>query len=264
MKKKIVLITSNEIRHKFFRKFLNKNDKIEIKKCLIENKKINKKFKFNPILKEYFKKRNLNEKHFFDNFIKKNKEPKNIKFLKKKEFNSNKKLINEIVKIKPDFIISYGCSIIKNKLISIFHRKFINIHLGLSPYYRGSGTNIWPIINNELQFIGITYMFIDRGIDTGKIIHQTRADIKKGDSLHKIGNRLIKKMSEETVKVILNLEKKTFGKININYKKKYYKRNDFDEHHVQDLKKNFKKKLRYYLKNRKKLINKFPIKYKKI
>ncbi len=243
---------------------MNKNDQIEIKICLIEEKEIKKKFKSSPLLKKHFKERNINEKHFFDYFIKRNKEPKNIKFLKKNELNFNKKLINEIVKVKPDFIISYGCSIIKNKLINIFHKKFINIHLGLSPYYRGSGTNIWPIINNELQFIGTTFMFINRGIDTGKIIHQIRADIKKGDNLHQIGNQLIKKMSEETVKVILNLEKKTFGKINLNYKRKYYKRNDFDENHVKDLKKNFEKKLSYYLKNRIKLINKYPIKYKKI
>ena len=84
MKKKIILITSNEIRHKFFRKFLNKNEQIEIKKCLIEEKKIKKKFKSNPLLKEHFKERNLYEKRFFDYFIKRNKEPKNIKFLKKK------------------------------------------------------------------------------------------------------------------------------------------------------------------------------------
>ena len=71
-------------------------------------------------------------------------------------------------------------------------------------------------------------------------------------------------MSKEIVKVILNLEKKTFGKTNLNYKRKYYKRNDFDENHVKDLKKNFKKKLKYYLKNKNKLINKYPIKYKKI
>ena len=261
MKKKIVLITSNEIRHKFFRKFLNKNEQIEIKKCFIEEKEIKKKFKLNNLLKDHFKKRSLNEKYFFDYFIKKNKEPKNIKFLKKNEINFNKKLMNEIIKIKPDFIISYGCSIIKNKLISIFHKKFINIHLGLSPYYRGSGTNIWPIINNEFQFIGATFMFINRGIDTGKIIHQIRADIKKEDNLHQIGNKLIKKMSKEIVKVILNLEKKTFGKTNLNYKRKYYKRNDFDENHVKDLKKNFKKKLKYYLKNKNKLINKYPINY---
>lgn len=264
MKKKIVLITSNEIRHEYFRKFLNKNKSVEIIKCLVE-KKLNKKYpRYKSSIKQHFKDRNLNEKEHFYKFTQNNEEPKNLKFLKKNEINLNKKLVYEIVKDKPDFIISYGCSIIRNNLINIFKKKFINIHLGLSPYYRGSGTNIWPIINNEMQFIGTTFMFIDKGIDTGKIIHQIRADIKKNDNLHLIGNRLIKKTFKEIIKIIFNLKKRTYGKINYNYKKKYYKKKDFDENKVLELKSNFKKNLNMYLKNQNKLKSKYPIKYKRI
>jgi hypothetical protein len=50
--------------------------------------------------------------------------------------------------MSPDLIISYGCSIIKRPLIEYFDKKFINIHLGLSPYYKEGGTNFWPFVNN--------------------------------------------------------------------------------------------------------------------
>ena len=62
----------------------------------------------------------------------------------------------------------------------------------MSPYYRGSGTNFWPFVNNELQFIGATFMHIDEGVDTGEIIHQIRANIFHDDNIHQIGNRLIR------------------------------------------------------------------------
>ena len=53
----------------------------------------------------------------------------------------------------------------------MFSRKFLNVHLGLSPYYRGSGTNVWPLINTEPDMVGAT-LCIDAGIDNGEIIHQ--------------------------------------------------------------------------------------------
>ena len=40
--------------------------------------------------------------------------------------------------------------------------------------------------------------------DTGRIIHQIRADIYHGDTPHSIGNRLIKKMCHVYVKIINN------------------------------------------------------------
>ena len=46
-------------------------------------------------------------------------------------------------------------------------------------------------IFEELEFVGATFMYLDQGIDTGKIIHQIRARIYENDNLHIIGNRLI-------------------------------------------------------------------------
>ena len=55
--------------------------------------------------------------------------------------------------------------------------------------------------------VGATYMHIDAGIDTGKIIHQIRADVFLGDSPHSIGNRLIKKMTQVYADIISAYEK---------------------------------------------------------
>ena len=77
-------------------------------------------------------------------------------------------------------IISFGCSIIKGKLLDLFKGRFINVHLGLSHIIEDlvQTTGQWSI---EFDFLGATFMHIDAGIDTGQIIHQIRPKIFWGD-----------------------------------------------------------------------------------
>ena len=74
--------------------------------------------------------------------------------------------------LNPTQILVYGTSIIKGELVNYFTGKILNLHLGISPYYRGSGTNYFPFVNNEPEYAGCTFMYLDHGIDTGEIIHQ--------------------------------------------------------------------------------------------
>ena len=107
----------------------------------------------------------------------------NPRVIKKGSINDNE-VVSEIVNSNADLLVCYGSSIIKSDLLDIFRGKFLNVHLGLSPYYRGSGTNIWPLINGEPEMVGATFMHIDKGIDTGEVIHQIQADFFVGDSPH--------------------------------------------------------------------------------
>ena len=50
-------------------------------------------------------------------------------------------------------------------------------------------------------------MKIDKGIDTGPILHQIRGSLNKKDNVHTIGNRVILDMTKELIK-ILNSKKK--------------------------------------------------------
>jgi hypothetical protein len=101
----------------------------------------------------------------------------------------------EIVGLGADLLAAYGCSIIRDPLLSAFAGRFLNVHLGLSPYYRGSGTNFWALVNGEPEYVGATFMHLDAGVDTGEIIHQIRARVYPGDGPHQIGNRLIADMA---------------------------------------------------------------------
>jgi methionyl-tRNA formyltransferase len=94
----------------------------------------------------------------------------------------------------------------------------------LSPYYRGSGTNFFPFVNNEPEYVGATFMYIDEGIDTGEIIHQIRPTIFLGDTIHHVGNRLIKEMAIVCEKLIISFNQlQTIDSLFFNYhNEKYY------------------------------------------
>ena len=172
--------------------------------------------------------RELSEKQFFKKLVDNNKNYSNKEIIIKKGEINNEKVVSDIIKLSPDLIICYGSSIINSSLLDIFKNKFINVHLGISPYYRGSGTNVWPMINNEFDLIGATFMFIDSGIDTGKIIHQIRADIKKNDDPHLIGNRL-KKMTKVYRILVSKLMIFLVPNMETTIKGKLYLRKDFDK-----------------------------------
>lgn len=141
---------------------------------------------------------------------------------------------NRIYSYHPDILVCYGSSIIKSTLLKDYANKFLNVHLGLSPYYRGSGTNVWPLINKEPHMVGATFMYMNEGIDTGKIIHQIRAQFFIGDSPHSIGNRLIKQMTCTYRNIIANFDDLT-DEEQPNHKGKLYKQQDFNAKACKDL-----------------------------
>ena len=93
--------------------------------------------------------------------------------------------------LNPDAVLVFGSSILQEPMIAAFEGNIINLHLGLSPYYRGSGTNFWPLVNGEPEYVGATIHYLDAGIDTGEMICHVRPDAASGDGPHDLGNKTI-------------------------------------------------------------------------
>ena len=93
--------------------------------------------------------------------------------------------------LQPDVALVFGTGILRQPFIDAFAGRIINLHLGLSPYYRGAGTNFWPLVNREPEYVGATIHYLDAGIDTGPIIAHVRPEILPADGPHEIGNRAI-------------------------------------------------------------------------
>jgi methionyl-tRNA formyltransferase len=256
---RIILITSDEVRHVFFRKFIASSNKYQTVKTYVETDKRND--ISNDLINEHLLLREQTERDFFDLFNNRILDSSNPKYIQKGQINSIE-IVDEIIYLNPDLIISYGCSIIKSSLLLKFKGKFVNIHLGLSPYYRGSGTNFFPFVNNEPEYVGATFMYIDEGIDTGEIIHQIRPTIYLYDNIHHVGNRLIKEMAIVCEKLIINFNKlKTIDSLSFNLQnQKYYRKKDFTDDTVKQMYLNFQNNMIIgYLNNKLERDNKVPI-----
>jgi methionyl-tRNA formyltransferase len=86
----------------------------------------------------------------------------------------------------------FGSSILRSPWLERFSGTMVNLHLGLSPYYRGSGTNFWPLYDERPAFVGATVHLIDPGVDSGAILRHARPPIRTTDTPHTIGNRAIR------------------------------------------------------------------------
>ena len=256
----IIILTTDQTRHKFFINYLFKQKEFNIIGCFVEKNLHNHyQKKISKLQKNHFKSRSEKEKKFFSKYSKINS--KKIFYIPPKTISKSKKLINQLKMNNYDYVVSFGCSIISDELLKINRAKFINIHLGLSPYYLGSGTNFWPFANNELQFLGATIMKTEKKIDEGRILHQIRPDIKKKNDIHDVGNQIIYKIVKDLKFVLLNqhkLKKKFFRFTK--YQTKTYKRIDFNDHSLEKAYKNIERGIiKDYLTQKKKLEKKYKI-----
>jgi methionyl-tRNA formyltransferase len=120
----------------------------------------------------------------------KEKKGTNYLFVKCGEVNSEE-FASFIGAVGPDIIAVLGSSVIKPGIISIPSVAMINLHSGLSPYYRGVWSYGWPIVNDEPECIGATVHHVNAGIDTGDIIYQTRPRLDESDDLNTIFLKVI-------------------------------------------------------------------------
>ena len=140
--------------------------------------------------------------------------------------NLNKKILQDLKKLKVKYIIVNNCKNLKKNLKKkydvfivagfphIFNQETldlpifgsINLHAGPLPKYRGGSPLNWQIINNENK-IGISIIKLNKKIDGGKILIKKYFDLKKNQNIlnaHKKVNILFKKNIFDSIHNLLN------------------------------------------------------------
>lgn len=92
------------------------------------------------------------------------------------------KCIETLKNIQPDIVIVNGTRIISENVLNCVDAKFINLHAGITPKYRGSHGAYWALYNNDAENAGATVHFVDKGIDTGNIIYQSVIPVTDKDN----------------------------------------------------------------------------------
>lgn len=80
---------------------------------------------------------------------------------------------------QPDLVLTYGCPILPESLLSIASYGTINLHPSYLPKYRGSAPLFW-VIHDKQPKIGVTVHYLNEGVDTGPIISQQEFNTPEG------------------------------------------------------------------------------------
>ena len=75
-------------------------------------------------------------------------------------------------KLNPDIVVIITTRILSKKTLESINARFINIHSGITPLYRGLHGAYWALINDDRENCGVTVHLVDEGIDTGNILYQ--------------------------------------------------------------------------------------------
>ena len=85
------------------------------------------------------------------------------------EFNQKSFELIKDTKLREKATLIYGSGIIREKLMNILPKPLINIHGGISPYFKGSSTLLYALALCQPELLGMTIHEIDSGIDSGDI-----------------------------------------------------------------------------------------------
>ena len=140
---------------------------------------------------------------------------------------------------RPDVVAVFGTGILSADVIRTFPGRILNLHLGLSPYYRGAGTNFWPLVNREPEYVGATIHYLDEGIDTGPIVAHARPDVRADDGPHDLGNRTIVAAAEVMLRAARRLAAgEALPSVPQRGGGRLYQRKDFSAEAVRQLRRN--------------------------
>ena len=112
------------------------------------------------------------------------------------DLTKSKKLGNRVLNILEKNDIKLVClagfmKILPAYFVKSYKGKIINIHPSLLPKYKGLNTHKRVIENNE-KYTGCTIHYVNRFLDSGKIIFQRKVKIAKKDDERSIEKKVLK------------------------------------------------------------------------
>lgn len=126
-------------------------------------------YRQSDVMKRYFARVTIAEKFFFGS---PRFSPREVTTITSRAGDLN--LLDEAIlapALSAEVFIVFGSSYIKGWLADFLVEKHaINVHMGLSPYYRGSSCNFWALYDWNPAMVGGTLHLLSYGLDNGPIL----------------------------------------------------------------------------------------------
>ena len=130
---------------------------------------------------------------------------KNLAILQPEKF-KNDDFLAELKSFKADLFIVVAFRMLPEVVWNMPDLGTINLHGSLLPNYRGAAPINWAVINGEKE-TGVTTFFIEKEIDTGKIIDREAICIKETDTAGSIHDKLMVVGAQLLSKTVTNIFK---------------------------------------------------------
>lgn len=114
--------------------------------------------------------------------------------------------VEQLQAIAPDVIVvvAFG-QILPESILNIPKYGCINVHASLLPAYRGAAPIQWAVIDG-LTESGVTTMYMEKGLDTGDIILQSKLSLAPDETGGSLFDKLAKEGAALLVKTLTMLE----------------------------------------------------------
>ncbi len=171
------------------------------------------------LLKKIWQKLVLKEKAYAqtsaDNIINFRKEHnielKDLRHLKNTEILNTDDLNGEGViallkKYQPDMCLFTGGGLIREQVLALAGKGVLNCHMGILPQYKGMDVVEWPLLLNDKDNVGVTTHFMDKGVDTGRIISKEYIKPQTGETIAQLRQRfepvMVKNLVQSTLDIL--------------------------------------------------------------
>lgn len=75
-------------------------------------------------------------------------------------------------RLQPKVVVIAGTRILSQQVLECVPARFVNLHAGITPLYRGVHGAYWALAEGKPEVCGVTVHLVDAGIDTGGILGQ--------------------------------------------------------------------------------------------
>ena len=102
----------------------------------------------------------------------------------------DEEFVEELRTFKADLFVVVAFRMLPEIVWSMPPKGTINLHASLLPNYRGAAPINWAVINGEKE-TGVTTFFIEKEIDTGKVIEQEKIAIGENETVGEVHDKLM-------------------------------------------------------------------------
>ncbi len=118
---------------------------------------------------------------------------------------NEKEALEWIAKLSPDVIAVFGTRLIKDPLLKLARLGALNLHTGLSPYYRGGQCTFWALYHGDIEHIGVTVHYLSQKIDGGDIVFTARPEIEPEDTVRSLECKLVRLATAGMIEAVKRL-----------------------------------------------------------